>query len=272
MEKLVQAWDASFVWWWAIAAFLLFAVLETFCPSRLGFGSTVRRWVENLTLYAAGIGILFLIKPDDIAAWITGEAGQGPLFAALRGIGGNGLVLVAGVMLADLVVFFLHLAEHRFFILWRIHVVHHTDQQVDLTTGLRHHPAEVVLNALVASVMLLALGQPLWVSSIYATLLTTLTLFDHSNIALPAGLDRVMRFMFVTPSLHRVHHSVHPEHYNTNFGNIFSIWDRLCGTYRWIPPDHPIDFGIRDAKAAGAGVLREWLLPLTLRRPGPEQA
>lgn len=268
MEKLVAAWDTSFAWWWAVALFLAFAVLETVCPSRAGSSSILRRWTENFALYAAGIGLLYLFKPNDFAARLTGGTGDGPLFAALQLIGGSGLTLLAGILLADLVVFLLHAAEHRYFVLWRIHVVHHTDQQVDLTTGLRHHPSEVVVNALIASVVLLALGQPLWVTSIYAMLLMAITLFNHSNIVIPAALDRAMRLLLVTPSLHRVHHSMRPAHYNTNFGDIFTIWDRLCGTYMWIPPEEPIEFGIPDAeKAPGPILLREWLLPLTLRRP-----
>lgn len=267
VEKLIQAWNTSYVWWWTIGLFLSFAIVETVRPSRASSSSLLRRWGENFAFYAAGIALLYLVKPDDFTTWLMGGIGEGPLFALLRRIGGSGLVLAVGILLADLVVFLLHVAEHRFFVLWRIHVVHHTDQRVDLTTGLRHHPSEVLLNAVIASFVLLALGQPLWVSGGYATLLTTFTLFSHSNSAVPEPLDRVMRLVLVTPSLHRVHHSVNPAQYNTNFGGIFSIWDRLCGTYAWIPPEQPIEFGVSEARnAPGPGMLREWLLPFTLRR------
>ncbi len=275
MEKLVLAWGEWFVWWWAVVVLLSFAALESVYPGRASSTSTIRRWAENFSLYAAGIGVRYLVGPDALAKWIVGGAGEGPLFGTLHRIGGSGLVLAVGIFTADIIVFCLHIVEHRYFVLWRIHAVHHTDQDLDVTSGLRHHPAEFVLNALIANVLLIGLGQPFWVSGVYAILSTTLTLFNHSNVKMPEPLDRAIRAVFVTPRMHRVHHSIDAAQYNSNFGNVFSFWDRLCGTYRYVTPEQEasIAFGIEEAPIAPRfGLLHEWLLPVTLRRPRSEHA
>lgn len=271
MENLVHHWVQSAAWWWAIGLFLAFAVLESIRPARSGAASTVARWAENFALYAACLGGIFWIAPNHLVARLVTIPPGGAVFGALRAIGGDALVLGFGVLVTDFLVYLMHVIEHRVFFLWRLHAVHHTDQQIDVSTGLRHHPGEIVVNTLFASLVLTALGQPLWVAAVYGSVSIAASLFNHSNIAIPEGLDRAMRVVVVTPGLHRLHHSRDAAHYNTNFGNIFSFWDRLFGTYRRLPAEQEvaITFGIDSTGALGFRPLREWLLPFTLRRARP---
>lgn len=270
MEKLIAAKADAIGWWWAVGLFLVFAVLETAWPGRVSNSSTVRRWAENLALYATCIAARYWIVPDALADRIIAAPKSGSLFGVVHQLGGDGLVLVIGILAIDFLFYLLHVVEHNVFVLWRFHAVHHSDQHVDVSTGLRHHPAEVVVNALIANLVVIALGQPVWVSAIYIIVSSTTTLFNHSNVSVPATLERAMGLVLVTPSLHRVHHSTDAAHYNSNFGNVFSIWDRICGTYRQLPAEQgaAIAFGIAPSDATPRfGLLREWLLPFTMRRP-----
>ncbi len=269
MEHLVAERADQIASWGATLVFLMFAVLETARPARTGPASAVSRWVENFCLYAACLGVLYWLAPGALAARIVAAPANGSVFGAVHRLGGDGLVLATGLLTIDFLFYLLHVVEHRVFVLWRFHAVHHSDRHVDVTTGLRHHPAEVFVNALLASAVLISLGQPVWVAAAYGLVSTMAALFNHSNIGLPAAWERVIGLAVVTPGLHRVHHSAEPEHYNSNFGNVLSIWDRLCGTYRRLPPDQEasLAFGIPPSEAASRfGPLREWVLPFTLRR------
>lgn len=268
MENLLGQWVESAAWWWAIGLFLLFAALESARPARSVAASTAARWAENFALYAACLGALYWIAPNNLIGRFVTVPPGGSLFGMLHRIGGDALVLGFGILATDFLVYVVHIVEHHVFFLWRLHAVHHSDQHIDVTTGLRHHPGEILLNALIANLVLITLGQPLWVAAVYGSVSITASLFNHSNIVIPDSLDRVLRVVVVTPSLHRLHHSADGAHFNTNFGNIFSFWDRLFGTYRRLPAEQEatITFGIDSAGAIGFRPLREWLLPFTLRR------
>lgn len=270
MEDLIANWADAIAWWWAVGLFLVFAALETAWPARPGSSSSVARWAENFALYAGCLGALYWIAPNDIVGrFLTVPPGRS-LFGMVHQIGGNGLVLATGILATDFLVYLVHVVQHHVFVLWRFHAVHHSDEHVDVTTGLRHHPAEVFVNALFANIVLISLGQPLWVAAVYGIVSMTASLFNHSNVIIPAALDRVLRAVFITPGLHRLHHAVDAAHYNTNFGNIFSFWDRLCGTYRRLPDDEAaaISFGIdAPVRTNRFGPLREWILPFIMRRP-----
>lgn len=270
MENLVSHWAQSAWWWWAVGLFLAFGALESVWPARSGATSTVARWTENFALYAACVTGTYWIAPREFVARIVTLRPDESLFDVLHRIGGDALVVGFGLLLTDLLVYLIHVIQHRVFFLWRLHAVHHSDQQIDVSTGLRHHPGEIVVNALFASLVLTALGQPLWVSAAYASISIAASLFNHSNIVIPDRLDRALRWVVVTPGLHRLHHSADAAHYNTNFGNILSFWDRLFGTYRRLPAgqEAAITFGIDSDGAIGFRPLREWLRPFTLRRTG----
>jgi len=124
-----------------------------------------------------------------------------------------------------------HVVQHKTPFLWRFHVVHHSDNNVDVTTGLRHHPAESVLRGIFFLAGVLVAGAPMYAVMIYQTLLVLATQFTHANISLPKGLDRVLSFVVVSPNMHKVHHHWQQPYTDTNYGAVLAIWDRLFGTF-----------------------------------------
>lgn len=139
---------------------------------------------------------------------------------------------IIGLLLMDLVGAYLaHLVEHRTPVLWRFHLIHHTDQNVDTTTANRHHPGESIIRFAFTTAATVLLGAPMWLVFLYQSLSALLSQFNHANITVPRRLDRALRYLIVTPDMHRVHHHYQLPYTDTNYGNIFSIWDRLFGTY-----------------------------------------
>ncbi|MEO0731464.1 MAG: sterol desaturase family protein [Bacteroidota bacterium] len=137
-----------------------------------------------------------------------------------------------GLLLLDLIGAYLaHWTEHRIPLLWRFHLVHHTDQQVDTTSANRHHPGESVIRFVFTTAAVLIVGAPIWLVFLYQSLSVVLSQFNHANITLPAWLDRALGWLIVTPNMHHVHHHYRMPYTDTNFGNIFSVWDRLFRTY-----------------------------------------
>jgi sterol desaturase/sphingolipid hydroxylase (fatty acid hydroxylase superfamily) len=139
--------------------------------------------------------------------------------------------LLAFVVL-DFAVWLQHFAMHRFAFFWRMHGVHHSDRDLDVTTALRFHPFELIVSTLYKSAIVILLGVPVIVALAFELWLNANALFNHSNIRLPAKIDRILRVFFITPDTHLVHHSVAVAEQKSNFGFALSIWDRLFGTYR----------------------------------------
>jgi sterol desaturase/sphingolipid hydroxylase (fatty acid hydroxylase superfamily) len=138
-----------------------------------------------------------------------------------------------GLMFLDLIgAYFIHWIEHNIKWMWKFHIIHHTDPHVNATTALRHHPGESVFRAVFAILGILIAGVPIWVVMIYQTASAFLSQFNHANINLPKWLDRSMQFIFVSPNMHKVHHHSFMPITDTNYGNIFSLWDRLFGTFK----------------------------------------
>lgn len=140
--------------------------------------------------------------------------------------------MLVGLLLLDLVgAYFVHWAEHRVRWMWRFHLVHHTDPNVDTTTANRHHPGESVFRFVFTTLGAVLVGAPWWTIMAYQSLSVVLSQFNHSNINFPQWLDDALSWVIVTPRMHRVHHHFVLPQTDTNFGNIFSIWDRLFGTF-----------------------------------------
>ncbi|MEL7161655.1 MAG: sterol desaturase family protein [Bacteroidota bacterium] len=139
---------------------------------------------------------------------------------------------LVGMLLLDLIGAYLaHWTEHRIPLLWRFHLVHHTDQTVDTTSANRHHPGESVIRFVFTTAAVLIVGAPIWLVFLYQSLSVVLSQFNHANITLPAWLDKGLGWLIVTPNMHHVHHHYRMPYTDTNFGNIFSVWDRLFRTY-----------------------------------------
>lgn len=153
--------------------------------------------------------------------------------------------LNVGVLAAIIVSFFVydffigwlaHFVLHQTFVLWRFHTVHHADNNVDATTGLRHHPVESVVRGLFFLLATVVAGAPVYALMIYQTILVFFVAFTHANISLPPKIDTVLSFFFVSPNMHKVHHHHVQPYTDSNYGAVLSIWDRLLGTYRKLEP------------------------------------
>jgi sterol desaturase/sphingolipid hydroxylase (fatty acid hydroxylase superfamily) len=143
--------------------------------------------------------------------------------------------MIVGLLLLDLIgAYFVHWTEHKVRWMWRFHLIHHTDPNVDTTTANRHHPGESVFRFVFTTAGAMIAGAPWWIIMLYQSMSAALSQFNHANILFPAGLDRMLSWVIVTPGMHRVHHHYVLPYTDSNYGNIFAIWDRLFGTYRWM--------------------------------------
>ncbi len=209
----------------------LIALWEVLSPRRALTVSKAVRWGNNLTLIFLNNLILRLLFP----AAAVGVA----LFAQSHGIGlfnlqaaPFALAVILSVVAMDFAIYLQHVMVHAIPLLWRLHRVHHADLDYDVTTGARFHTLEIILSMLIKFATILLLGPPLVAVVIFEVLLNATAMFNHGNIRLPAGVDRVLRWFVVTPDMHRVHHSVEDDEANSNFGFNLPWWDRLFGTYR----------------------------------------
>ncbi|MEL6675783.1 MAG: sterol desaturase family protein [Bacteroidota bacterium] len=142
------------------------------------------------------------------------------------------LYAIVGILLMDLIsAWLIHFIEHKVAWMWKFHVIHHTDQNVDTTTANRHHPGESVFRFAFTTLAVILIGAPMWMVFLYQTLSVIMTQFNHANINFPAWLDNILVWVICTPNMHRVHHHYRMPYSDTNYGNIFSFWDRIFGTY-----------------------------------------
>lgn len=192
------------------------------------------RWPANLGIVVLNSIVLRLLFP----AAALGMA----LFAQENGWGvfnhfalPGWAALLGGIVLLDLAIYLQHVLFHAVPALWRLHRVHHADLDMDVTTGARFHPAEIILSMLIKLAVIAALGIPPEGVLLFEVLLNASSMFNHSNVRLPGRLDRVLRNLVVTPDMHRVHHSLERDETNSNFSFNLSLWDRLFGTYRAQP-------------------------------------
>ncbi|WP_308706275.1 sterol desaturase family protein [Marinoscillum sp. MHG1-6] len=149
------------------------------------------------------------------------------------------------VLLMDLIgAWFIHWLEHQIKWMWLFHLIHHTDTHVDVTTGLRHHPGESIFRMSFTILGVIITGAPIWMLMIYQSLSALFTHFNHANISLPDKLDRLLSWVFVTPNMHKVHHHYTQPLTDTNYGNMFSIWDRVFGTFAQVEDSRDLIYGI----------------------------
>lgn len=144
--------------------------------------------------------------------------------------------IIIGVLALDFSSWLVHLVMHKVPLLWRVHLVHHSDTNVDVTTGLRHHPGDSVLRGLFFLLLIFISGAPMYSVMIYQTLVVLATAFTHANISLPPKLDKALSWFLISPNMHKVHHHWKQPYTDTNYGAVFSIWDRLLGTFSSLDP------------------------------------
>ena len=253
-----------------LAAFLVIfatmAVLEQSLPRREANAAKGARWRTNLAMVIVDSIVLRIVFPMaavGTAIWAE-QRGYG-LFPMIETPG-----LIAGIIafaVLDFAVWLEHLASHKIPILWRIHRMHHSDIDFDVTTALRFHPLEIIISMVWKAGVVIALGAPVLAVLAFEIVLNGAAMFNHSNVKLPLAADKMLRWLIVTPDMHRIHHSIRYHEMDSNYGFNFAFWDRLFGTYSLDPQDghSGMTIGLPDYQdAAPTGLI--WSLILPFRR------
>ena len=214
--------------------FALMAIWELIGPRRTQTIGRGRRWPNNLGVVVVDTLLVRIFFPTTAVglALIANGHGLG-LFNVVPLPAWIGVV--ASVILLDLAIYFQHVLFHAVPALWRLHRMHHADLDIDVSTGLRFHPIEILLSMVVKLAVVLALGASALAVLLFEVLLNATSMFNHSNVRMQEGFDGVLRWFIVTPDMHRVHHSILAGETNSNFGFNLPWWDRLFGTYRAQP-------------------------------------
>jgi sterol desaturase/sphingolipid hydroxylase (fatty acid hydroxylase superfamily) len=230
-----------------LGVLLLLVGAEWRWPRRSAGSARGRRWLTNLLMLAIDAAVLRFGLPVLAVAWaVQAEARGWGLFNQLDWP--IVLEFVLAVLVFDLVIYGQHRLMHRIPLLWRLHRVHHTDLDFDASTGVRFHPVEILFSMLIKLALVTVLGPSALAVLAFEVLLNASSLFEHANLRIPQRVDRWLRLLVVTPDMHRVHHSVHGDEYNRNFGFNFPWWDRLLGSYHAQPRDGHLGMTIGQEK------------------------
>ena len=216
--------------------FIAVALWEQVSPRRALTVSKGLRWLNNLGIVFFNTVLLRLLFPlMAVGVAIMAEKGN---WGILNNVELKSSVkLFFAVLFLDFAIYIQHVVVHAIPLLWRLHRMHHADLDYDVSTGARFHPIEIILSMIIKMFVVAALGSPPAAVVIFEVLLNATAMFNHGNIYIPLGADRILRLLVVTPDMHRVHHSVKPREANSNFGFNFPWWDRLFGTYVAQPED-----------------------------------
>lgn len=227
----IPALDEAVAWLTALSLLVLL-LLEEVVPRTAAVpapSEKLRHALRNAALWAVGVafGWALVAAISGDTRWWQSPAAHGlgrwlPLSAQL----------VLAVLIIDLGEYFRHRAFHHVRQLWLMHVVHHSDQEVDVTTGLRFHPFETILVYVFRIALLVAFGLPIWALAVRALFQVPVSALQHAAIRLPTRFEWLAGWLIVTPAMHRVHHSRLKAETDSNYGELFSFWDRLFGTYR----------------------------------------
>ena len=234
MSEFIGANETAVRLGFFLGIFALVALWELAGPRRTLTRPRWLRWYGNIGIVALNTLAVRLIVPVAPVALAV--------VAADRGWGLLNLVelpfwlaVVLAVLALDLVIYLQHVMFHAVPALWRLHRMHHADLDFDVTTGFRFHTVEILLSVLLKLAAVVVIGAPAVAVVVFEVLLNGTSMFNHGNVRLPPGIDRALRWIVVTPDMHRVHHSDNPAETNSNFGFNLPWWDRLFGTYRAQP-------------------------------------
>jgi len=219
-----------------IAIFTAMALWEIIAPKRELTQSKSMRWLNNISIVvinsivirllfpAAAVGMAILVEEKQwgLLKWV-----ELPEIAEI----------IVGVLILDLIIYGQHVVVHHVPLLWRFHRMHHADLDLDVTSGARFHPVEIIFSMLVKFLFIVLLGPSIVAVFIFEVVLNGAAVFNHSNVQMPAKLDKVLRWFIVTPDMHRIHHSIIVRETNSNYGFNFPWWDRLFGTYNQQPKE-----------------------------------
>jgi len=217
-----------------LGVFAAVAAWELVLPRRRPSFARAERWPHNLGLLLVDVAVLRIFAPGAaVAVAVAGEMHGWGLLNVLSFPARAAVPLAIGLL--DLAIYFQHVTFHAVPMLWRLHRVHHADLEFDLTTGTRFHPIEILISTAIKCAAIAAIGAPAIAVLVFEVLLNAASMFNHANARLPGRLDRWLRWLTVTPDMHRVHHSVAYNESSSNFGFNLPWWDRLFGTYRAQP-------------------------------------
>jgi sterol desaturase/sphingolipid hydroxylase (fatty acid hydroxylase superfamily) len=222
---------AWFVGFWLSVVFLL--SLERRVPAFQSDPERTDRWPTNFGLGFLNAVLLVITPASTISAaeWAS-RAGVGLLNEISMPLW---LSICCTLAVYSLTVYLIHIIDHKTPWLWRLHRVHHLDTHLDVSTSQRHHPLELIVNTPILVTITIVFGLTSSVILIYEGLEAITDFFSHANLRLPESLDRIVRWVFVTPNMHSLHHSSHQPETDSNYGQVFTVWDRLFGTYRAEP-------------------------------------
>jgi len=247
MTDFIQTHEAAIRLGFFFGILIVMAIWEWLAPRRTLRIAKTLRWTNNLSIVFLNSLLLRLLAPVGAvgAALLATQNGWGLLrYFSIP----DSAAIVLAVVALDFTIYLQHVMFHAVPVLWRVHRVHHADLDIDVTTGGRFHPIEMILSLLIKVSMVLLLGAPVVAVILFEVLLSTASLFNHSNATLPHAVDRLLRYLIVTPDMHRVHHSVEDHETNSNFGFNLTWWDRLFGTYHDQPEKghQKMTIGIRE--------------------------
>ncbi|MEM6373142.1 MAG: sterol desaturase family protein [Pseudomonadota bacterium] len=216
-----------------LGLFALLALAEALAPRRVRRQKRGQRWLTNWSITIANTVLLRLMAIAlpllAVGAAVDAQAQGWGLFNAVALP--VWVEIVAAILILDFVIWAQHLITHKVPLLWRLHRVHHADVDMDVTTAIRFHPVEIALSMVLKIGVVYLLGPAALAVILFEILLNGTAMFNHANIRLPLWLDAAVRRVLVTPDMHRVHHSVHRDEHDSNYGFALSIWDRMFGTY-----------------------------------------
>ncbi|MBJ7265416.1 sterol desaturase family protein [Idiomarina abyssalis] len=255
-----------------IGVLLVMVLWEFLAPKRKPRYSRKQRWPANLAIVAVDTLLLRVIAPVGLTGIaLRASEQEWGLFHYLSSTAGNELpfwfVVLVSLVALDIVLYWQHRLFHRIPVLWRMHRVHHADPDFDVTTGLRFHPAEIVLSFFIKASAILVLGAPALAVIVFEIILNACSLFNHGNVALPTSLERAARKVLITQELHRIHHSVEKEETNSNYGFSVSWWDHLFGSFTSKPKagSDQVDIGLKEYRDASITTKLWGLLKIPFR-------
>ena len=226
-----------------ITAFIVILGLESSYPLFKDRSDRLRHGLKNL--------LIFLINTVVVWVLFSRFVGKVLMFSGNHSWGFVHLISLHSwlrslflIILFDLWMYIWHRANHRIRFLWRFHRMHHSDPSMDVTTATRFHAVELILSSLLRLGVFLLMGMDLFTLFLYETIMMVIIYFHHSNFYLPGGIDRILRCIIVTPWMHWVHHSKYQPEMDSNYGTIFSMWDRLAGSFRLKKNPSSIQYGL----------------------------
>ena len=254
-SEWILANEGSVRLWFFLVGFSSFFILGLVAPFRaVSKKKMLARWFNNSILTFFNSFLLKLLMPFTIIFL----AQKFSTFGLLSYLGGSLLVkIILGAIILDFIIYWQHRMFHVVPFFWRLHRVHHTDTEFDVTTALRFHTIEIIISYFIKAAIVITIAVPVEAVIIFEVILNFCAMFNHGNYKLPSFLEKYVRLIIVTPSMHRVHHSVIVNETNSNYGFCLSLWDRLFGSYIDEPKNSPqtMPIGIESYRAASENNL-----------------